>query len=313
MAMIQVAGLSRLFRDGRDTVTALDDVDLVVSEGETLGLLGPNGAGKTTLVRILTTLLLPSAGTAGVAGYDVVRERKSAARQVGLVLGGDRGLYGRLSARQNLHYWAALCHLGRRSARDRVEFLLEELGLATRAHEPVEGFSRGMLQRVHLARALVANPPVLVLDEPTNGLDPHAATAFRALITRLQAEGKTILLTTHDMNEAEAICSRVAFIDRGRIVGLGHPNELRELLQRSQIVTASHVTAAALRRLREMAGIELKATDREGDVTVAVLAAGAMTAVLVALSEGGARDITTRPPQLADVYRHVIANREFGV
>lgn len=309
MNMIETAGLGRTFRDRHGLVTALDCVDLVVPEGETLGLLGPNGAGKTTLVRILTTLLRPSAGTASVAGHDVLRERKAAAAQVGLVLGGDRGLYGRLSTRQNLHYWAALCHLGRRQARERVEFLLEELGLAGRAQEPVEGFSRGMLQRVHLARALVADPRVLVLDEPTNGLDPHAAAAFRDLIARLQTE----MVTTHDMHEAEAICSRVAFIDHGRIVGLGQPQELREILQRSQVVTAGNVTSHVLDRLRKVAGPDLEIETGDGGVTITVSAVERMTPVLVALSEGGARDIATRPPRLDDVYRSIIADREFSL
>ncbi|RFS81079.1 ABC transporter ATP-binding protein [Actinomadura spongiicola] len=207
----------------RDTVVALDDLSLTVDRNEIHGLLGPNGAGKTTLIKILSTVLLPSGGTARVLGHDVVAETRDVRSLVGLVLGGDRGLYDRLTARRNLLFWGALYKLDARTTRARAGALLERVGLGERADDPVEGYSRGMRQRLHLARGLLHEPRVLFLDEPTSGLDPAAAAAFRRLVLDLRAEGRTFLLATHDMDEATALCDRVTLIDRGRMLLSGEP------------------------------------------------------------------------------------------
>ncbi|MFE9107166.1 ABC transporter ATP-binding protein [Actinomadura geliboluensis] len=218
-AAVRTSGLRRVYKRGRqDPVVALDDLTLAVEQDEIHGLLGPNGAGKTTLVKILSTVLLPSGGSARVLGRDVVADTRAVRSRVGLVLGGDRGLYDRLSARRNLLFWAALYKLDARTARARADALLERVGLADRADDRVERFSRGMRQRLHLARGLLHEPRVLFLDEPTSGLDPVAAGAFRRLVLDLRAEGRTFLLATHDMDEAAALCDRVTLIDRGRVL-----------------------------------------------------------------------------------------------
>ncbi|MFI0487147.1 ATP-binding cassette domain-containing protein [Actinomadura sp. 9N215] len=223
-AAVRTTGLRRVYaRKRRDTVVALDDLSLTVDQNEIHGLLGPNGAGKTTLVRILSTVLLPSAGSARVLGHDVVADARDVRSLIGLVLGGDRGLYDRLTARRNLLFWGALYKLDARTVRKRADALLERAGLAERADDPVERFSRGMRQRLHLARGLLHEPRVMFLDEPTSGLDPVAAGAFRRLVRELRDEGRTFLLATHDMDEATALCDRVTLIDRGRMLLTGEP------------------------------------------------------------------------------------------
>ena len=237
-AAVVAEGLRREFRQGRGlrkrgpTVLALDDVSLTIDVGEVMGLLGPNGAGKTTFVKILATVLLPSAGRASVMGHDVVTETTSVRPLIGIVFGGERGLYGRLTARQNLSYWGALYKMDRAAVDRRIAELLERVGLTERADSSVETFSRGMKQRLHLARGLIADPPVLFLDEPTTGMDPVATRDFRGLVSELRSEGRTILLTTHDMAEAESLCERVALIDRGRLLRVESPRTLSNCLDR---------------------------------------------------------------------------------
>src|SRR5436190_11933180 len=229
---VEALALRRVFktratvRRKRAEVVALDRVSLSVPEGEIHGLLGPNGAGKTTLVKIFSTVLLPTSGEARVLGRNVVREAQLVRPLIGIVFGGERGLYPRLTARQNLEYWGALYRLATPQVRRRVEELLERVGLTERADARVETFSRGMKQRLHLARGLVGNAKVLFLDEPTTGMDPLAAREFRRLVVDLRAEGRTILLATHDMVEAETVCDRVTLIDRGRIVATESPGTL---------------------------------------------------------------------------------------
>ncbi len=315
MAVIEVEKLTRIYRErrGKAELVALHEVDLQVAAGEVVGLLGPNGAGKTTLARILTTLLLPTSGRAAVAGHDVVAHPRRARGAVGLVLGGERGLYGRLSARQNLAYWAALCKLPRKASDARITELLGRLGLAERADEPVERFSRGMLQRVHLARALVADPAVLVLDEPTSGMDLNAALGFRRLVAALRDEGKAVLLNTHDMSEAEEVCGRVAFLDHGRIVGSGSPAELTRLLESIATVTGEHATRDTADELARTPGVVSSVCTPDGTITVVVHDRELLPTVLGTLAVAGVRGIATRTAGLAEIYRLMISDREFAV
>src|SRR5579884_3441380 len=183
MQAVEVDEVQRVYTPKkREPVVALDAVSLTIPVGEVHGLLGPNGAGKTTLVKILSTVLLPTSGRALVLGKDVVAETKAVRPLIGIVFGGERGLYTRLTARQNLEYWGALYRLPGGEIRRRAASLLERVGLADRADQRVEQFSRGMKQRLHLARGLIGDAKVLFLDEPTTGMDPLAAREFRALI-----------------------------------------------------------------------------------------------------------------------------------
>jgi ABC-2 type transport system ATP-binding protein len=197
---------------------AVEDVSFAIEKGELFGLLGPNGAGKTTTVKMLTTLLLPSGGTAKILGLDVVKQTAEVRKHIGFAFSGSRGLYNRLTAVQNLKYFAELYALDPEMTRKRIPELLGLVGLADRGEDRVKTYSSGMTQRLHLARALLHNPEVLFLDEPTVGIDPVGSRELRATIKSLLALGKTILLTTHYMAEAEELCHRIAIIKQGRIV-----------------------------------------------------------------------------------------------
>jgi ABC-2 type transport system ATP-binding protein len=206
---------------------AVDDISFEVRPGELFGLLGPNGAGKTTTVKMLTTLLLPTRGTARVLGFDVAKQADKIRARIGFIFGGERGLYWRLSGLDNLRYFASLYHVEPEVSRKRIPYLMGLVGLGDRGKEKVEGYSRGMMQRLHIARTLLHDPEVLFLDEPTIGLDPVGAREVRQIVLDLQAEKKTILLTTHYMFEADSLCQRVAVINKGNIVALDTPQALK--------------------------------------------------------------------------------------
>jgi ABC-2 type transport system ATP-binding protein len=225
-----------VFRRSKKEVLAVDDVSFSVKPGELFGLLGPNGAGKTTTVKMLATLLLPTSGTASVLGYDIVDNPDPVRGRIGFIFGGERGLYWRLSGYDNLRYFASLYHVDPDLSQQRIPYLLELVGLEDRAKEKVEGYSRGMKQRLHIARTLLHDPEVLFLDEPTIGLDPVGARGLRQVIRNLQAEKKTILLTTHYMFEADALCDRIAVINHGKIIAMDTPIALKELVSDLSII-----------------------------------------------------------------------------
>ena len=203
-----------------DEFVAVNEVSFAIRRGEIFGLLGPNGAGKTTTIKMLCTLLEPTAGTATVCGYDVVQQANQVRQHLGAVLTGERSIYWKLTGRENLHYFAALYHMPPAVATERIDDLLARFDLTKRADELVEKYSTGMKQRIAIAKALLANPPVILLDEPTLGLDPQAARNLRELILELKADGHTILLTTHYMEEADQLSDRIGIIDGGKIIAL---------------------------------------------------------------------------------------------
>ena len=217
-------------------VTALRGVSFRVRRGEIFGLLGPNGAGKTTTIKILATLLIPDAGEAYVNGYSVLDEPERVRESIGLTLSVERGFYWKLTGRENLMFFARLYHIPEEEARERVDRLLELVGLSEAADKLVEEYSLGMKAKLSFARALLPDAPVVMLDEPTLGLDPRSAREVRGAIRRLRREGKAVILTTHYMGEAEELSDRVAIIDRGRIVAEGSPEELKSRLGRGEVV-----------------------------------------------------------------------------
>jgi ABC-2 type transport system ATP-binding protein len=243
-AAIDVDDLRRSYRTSTGLVrrrslevAAVRGVSFQVARGEIFGLVGPNGAGKTTLIKVLTTLLLPTSGTARVLGYDVGPQAREIRRRINFVYGGERGLYWRLSAEDNLRYFADLYQVPVREGRARVAQLLELVGLADRRKERVEGFSKGMKQRLHLAKSLINEPEILFLDEPSIGLDPVAARSLRSLIQRVRAErGTTVLLTSHYMWEMETLSDRIAVIIDGTIRYLDAPAALRTRTAGSHVV-----------------------------------------------------------------------------
>jgi ABC-2 type transport system ATP-binding protein len=293
-------------RDAR--VVALDRVSLQIPEGEIHGLLGPNGAGKTTLVKILSTVLVPTEGRASVLGHDVVEETRSVRPLIGIVFGGERGLYWRLTGRQNLEYWGALYKLSASQTRSRAQELLERVGLTERANERVETYSRGMKQRLHLARGLVGDAKVLFLDEPTTGMDPLAAREFRSLIAELKGEGRTILLATHDLVEAETVCDRVTLIDRGTILATESPRTLGHVISRFQRIDVEGASPELIARVRGLAGVA-GVSEADGGARIEIAEEGTTGMVLKLLVEAGVTSVKTSLPSLEEVYVHLIGDR----
>jgi ABC-2 type transport system ATP-binding protein len=290
-------------------VVALVGVSLTIPVGEVHGLLGPNGAGKTTLVKILSTVLLPTEGRALVCGHDVVTDTKSVRPLIGIVFGGERGLYTRLSARKNLEYWGALYRLSGAEIKSRSTALLERVGLTERADQRVEEFSRGMKQRLHLARGLMGDAKVLFLDEPTTGMDPLAAREFRTLIGELKGEGRTILLTTHDMVEAETVCDRVTLIDRGRILATETPRSLGSLISRFQRIDVEDAPADVVAEVESLDGVSSVSMQADGSLRIEVNEEGATAVVLRTLIDAGVTSVKTSLPGLDEVYVQMIGER----
>jgi len=313
-ASVEVEEITRVFTPRRRApVTALDGVSLSIPSGEVHGLLGPNGAGKTTLVKILSTVLLPTSGRASVCGHDVVGDTKTVRPLIGIVFGGERGLYTRLTARQNIEYWGALYRLPGTEIKRRSAALLERVGLTDRADQRVEEFSRGMKQRLHLARGLVGDARVLFLDEPTTGMDPLAAREFRSLIGELKGEGRTILLTTHDMVEAETVCDRETLIDRGRVLATETPRTLGTLISRFQRIDVEEAPEPLLGSLRSLPGVSSVTTQPDGSTRIEVNEEGATAEVLRRLVEAGVTSVKTSLPSLEEVYVQAIGARGLEV
>ncbi|MEM7535162.1 MAG: ABC transporter ATP-binding protein [Chloroflexota bacterium] len=217
---IELTQLSKVYtKRGSDPLQAVDGVNLTVPQGQVIGFLGPNGAGKTTTIKMMCGLVQPTTGQVRLNGCDIHQQRGAAMRQIGAVLEGTRNIYWRLTAWQNLMYFGRLKGFGGRPLRQRAESLLRELDLWERRKDEVKDFSRGMQQKVAIACALIADPPIVLLDEPTLGLDVHAALTVKQWVKELaRTQGKTIVLTTHQLDMAEELCERVVIMRQGKMV-----------------------------------------------------------------------------------------------
>lgn len=209
------------------TFRAVDNISFEVYSGEIFGLLGQNGAGKTTIIKMLTTLLAPTSGQCKVLGFDSFGEERLIRSRINFIFGGELGVYRRLSARDNLRYFANLYLIPKSEQMERIDELLQLVGLSKRADDLIETFSKGMIQRLQIARGLINNPEIIFMDEPTIGLDPLGAKMLRDIILALKSEGKTVLLTTHNLQEAEALCDRMLIIKGGKVIASGTPSQLR--------------------------------------------------------------------------------------
>lgn len=225
---VEVTHLYRKFiQNGLPTV-ALNDISFNVEKGEIFGVLGPNGAGKTTLIKVLSTMLLPSSGTCQVLGKDINNQYKEIRRQINFIYGGEYGVYGRLTASEYIRYFCFLYHIPVRLIAKQTQRMLKLVNLQGQQKKKIWGYSKGMIERLHIARALINSPKVIFLDEPTIGLDPDGALMLRTIIKSLSQKGITILITTHYMNEADYLCNRVIFLDHGEIKAEGTPRYLKE-------------------------------------------------------------------------------------
>ncbi len=319
MPILQARDLTRSYRSStgivrreRKVVEAVRGVSLQVERGELFGLLGPNGAGKTTVIKMFITLLLPTSGSATVLGHDVVTEARAVRRRIGYVFGGDRGLYERLSALDNLRYFSELYAVPAREQRRRIAELLELVGLTGREKERVEGFSRGMRQRLHIARGLLHDPEVLFLDEPSIGIDPVGARELRATIATLSSQGKTILLTTHYMFEADELCDRIAVIRDGLVVAEGSPAQLKERVTSGHVVEVETygLSDGVLGRLEALPGVRTVVVDRRGPTEVVIVqvepGAEVTQGLLAQLDGTRVGRVSTREPTLEDAYVELV-------
>jgi ABC-2 type transport system ATP-binding protein len=307
------ASRSGFLRRRRTEIPAVQEISFSVEPGELFGLLGPNGAGKTTTIKVLTTLLLPSAGEAHVLGFDVARQAREVRKRIGYVFGGDRGLYDRLSALDNLSYFADIYRVPPGEKRGRIDTLLELVGLKGRERERVETYSRGMRQRLHIARGLLHDPPILFLDEPTIGLDPIGARELRQTIASLRDAGKTILLTTHYMFEADELCQRIAVIANGRIVAAGTPSALKsEIADRTiveiEVFGASDVMLARLEAIPGVTSVVVEPREQAQLVLVQSSRGPELVQPLLHTLDGArVGKVVSREPTLEDAYVELVA------
>lgn len=311
---IVISNLTHVYeaRRGTGRKPALHEISMIIEAGQVRGLLGPNGAGKTTLMKILSGLLIPSSGSVTVFGKDLIKDLNEIKPMIGIVFGGDKGLYPQLSAQETLEYWAALYNLPRQVKKERVHILLSRFGLLDLADTRVETFSRGMKQRLHLARGLISDAQILLFDEPTMGMDPVAARDFRKLIQELRDEGRIIILTTHDMAEAEAVCDSVMLIDKGEILATESPATLSRMVSdfsHIQIRTSNNDLIKQATELPEVIKYEIgigvtklffSGKHKFGDAINSLFAIGVM-------------DFEIKEPTLEDVYIKAIGNRGFSV
>ncbi len=317
---IEARGLRRIYNVKPTLVVALDHIDLDVAPGEFFGLLGPNGAGKTTLIKILTTLLLPSEGEARIFGFDVSKDEKKIRRIMNMVAGGEQSGYGILTVREQLWMFSQFYGLPRKDGWRRVDELIDAVGMGDERLQRVSTLSTGQRQKMNFARGLLNDPWILFLDEPTLGLDVAAARQVRELVLawRQAVPGRTVLLTTHYMAEADELCDRIAIVDHGRILAIGTPAELKKRVQRESIFRLEldrlDGGPAALARLPGVVSASLASddggpADRQSVVVNLALASdGALGGVVGALGGIGSQIIALRKsePSLEDVFVELV-------
>jgi daunorubicin resistance ABC transporter ATP-binding subunit len=310
---IRTDGLRKVFSSHGGPVTAVDGIDIEIAAGEFFGLLGPNGAGKSTTIGMLTTTVVPTGGRAFVAGIDVRAHPASAKRRIGVVSQSNT-LDRSLTVWENLYYHGRFFGLTRRDARTRSDELLEQFALRERAASMVFELSGGLAQRLMVARALAHRPEVLFLDEPTSGLDPQTRHNLWRILDELHREGLTILLTTHYMEEADALCERIAILDHGKVLALGGPAELKQQHGPDTVITLTVQGDLGPLEQRVAAFDGVRATESV-DSTLRVFAdkpEGVLAAVVIQASELGlaVRDATSTPPSLETVFL-ALTGREY--
>ena len=303
--------------DGGDReFVALDQVSLEVRSGELFGLLGPNGAGKTTLIKILTTLLAPSAGTAQVDGLDVVRQADAIRPRINMVSGGESSGYGILNVRENLWLFARIYGVPTRVAQERIDRMLGVVGLTEKAASRISHLSTGQRQKMNFCRGFITDPKILFLDEPTLGLDVTSARAIRGFVREWMGErpDRTLLLTTHYMAEADELCDRLAIIDRGRVLACDTPANLKRQVQKYPLYTLS--LAPGANGWSEVGGISgvhqstATTTPTTVELKVSLLDESVIGAVVQSLVTSGGRILTMKKvePTLEDVFIELVGH-----
>lgn len=321
--VIQVKDLKREYitskgwvKRKKEVVKAVDGISFEVRKGEIFGLLGQNGAGKTTTIKMLITLLAPTSGTCKVLGYDTFGDEKQIRSRINFIFGGEMGVYRRLSARDNLQYFANLYHMDPGTAKRRINDILELVGLTDKADLLAETYSKGMIQRLQIARGLINDPEILFMDEPTVGLDPIGARMLRDIIKKLREQGKTVLLTTHYLYEADELCDRIAIIHKGKLVALDTPMNLRRLVRAESSVeaVADRFTKDQEERVRSIAGVHSVQTaenEKGTAVTVRYASDADISPHLLAILQGSkVYALTQKELTLEDVYIRLVGGAQ---
>ncbi len=303
---IRTEGLTKRFGD----LEAVKSLQLEVPHGEIFGFLGPNGAGKSTTIRMLCTLLRPTEGSATVAGYDIVTEAPDVRRSIGLVAE-KIILYDRLTAKENLYFFGRMNHMPEAEIKERSARWLDRLGMVEWKDKMTGTFSTGMKQRVNIARALLTSPRIMFLDEPTLGLDPQTTRAIRYFIKELAEQGITVVLTTHQMAEAEMLCDRISIIDHGTIVAMDTANGLKSLIGSGDgvvlDVSIDGLTDTMRQRIAAIPAVKGIAESEAGRLHITTTESDALGAVTRAVEDSGGRvtSLNTLEPNLEDVFLHL--------
>jgi ABC-2 type transport system ATP-binding protein len=311
-SIIRIDHLSKIFREKNRTVTAVDDVSLEVRRGEIFGLLGPNGAGKSTLIRVLTTLLSPTSGTACVDNYDIIRNPEKIRSIIG-VCPQNSTLDIELTAYDNLEFYGTLVNVDESILDRRIGELLAMTDLTDRAHMKVQTFSGGMRRKLEIVRAFIHHPLILFLDEPTIGLDPEARHEVWQQILQLNEEKTTIILTTHYMDEAERLCNRIAFVDKGRLIALDVVENLKQLIPAGDLIeigfdTINEGLLPVLRQNTHINAVEVKAQK----LIISAKNGSRLLPEIIAVFEKFSTPMTSisiRSPSLEDVFIHLTGKK----
>ena len=316
MNLVEVRKLRKQFEyrvglSGKKETLAVESIDFEVAKGEIFSLLGPNGAGKTTTIKMLCTLIRPTSGDAKIDGESIVDAPDEVRGRIGVMLSGDRNMYWKLTAKDNLQYFAALYHLEPKVAKERIDRLLKLVSLDDQAKVPVENFSTGMRIRLSFIKALLNDAPVLMFDEPTSNLDPQSARLVRGVIQGLRDEGKAILLTTHNLVEADRLSDRIGIMDHGRIIATDTPANLKRSHPGSTIRIRLKVKVeGAPASISRLPGVERVSLSSDPETSASILSVVAdlgpdtFSSLLKALEESGiaVEGIAREEPTLEDVF-----------
>jgi ABC-2 type transport system ATP-binding protein len=313
--VIETKDLTRIFDSAegvllkkKKKIVAVDHITFGVKKGELFGLLGPNGAGKTTTIKMLTTLLVPTEGEAYINGWHVVKEAQNIRSHINVIFGGERGLYLRLSGKDNLRYFSDLYGIPASVQKERIPELLQLVGLSEHAEKKVENYSRGMKQRLHIARGLINDPSIIFMDEPTMGLDPEGARSLRAIIKELTSREKTIFLTTHYMFEADELCNRIALLKEGKIIKIDTPKSFKNEVSHVTVIEAEghHIPGELIAALKVHKNVNMVSTSQQDMNQVlqvqTVPSTDAVMEVLQELHTAHLSNIRIREPSLEDAY-----------
>lgn len=319
-AVIEILEVSKTFKTRASAeeaekvkyLTALNHINLSIPRGTFFGLIGPNGAGKTTLLSILITLLIPTEGSATVNGHDVIRESRKVRESIGVVLSGERALYWKLSAEENLRYFARLYHMPAKRARERIPEVLELVGLSDRSRDYVERFSSGMKKRLAIAKAILHEPPYLFLDEPTANIDPIGTEEIHLLLNDIRSSnGTTMFLTSNNLREVEVLCNDIAIINHGSIVARSSPEDLKSMVQPGQLYRVDFAQQAAAVEVRDRMSVcrWCQGTSLDGDppqtLVVQIASASDFTDLMNFLGEysSAVLSIARKEPTIEEAFR----------